>query len=383
MTIQLRGMTWDHPRAYEPLLTASDEFAKSHPGVAIQWEKRSLQAFADHPLADLAARYDLIVIDHPHVGQAARERCLLPLDGAGHDDELTTLARQSLGVSHSSYHWDGRQWALALDAAAQVAAYRPDLLEVYPRTWHDVLTLAKAGRVLWPVKPVDALMSFFTLAANFGKPCAQGDLLIAVDDGRCVLDAMKRLCDLIPRECLAMNPPQTLDRMSTEDTFAYCPLLYGYSNYARPGASGMNESGQCLVRFADIPALGMNGPVGSTIGGTGMAVSAASKHIETAVDFAFFICSADVQRGIYFKSGGQPANAMAWDDPAVNAASSHFFADTRQTLDHAYLRPRHDGYMTFQDRGGDLVHAHLSGHTSADQTIHDLNDAYRASLQNK
>jgi multiple sugar transport system substrate-binding protein len=172
--------------------------------------------------------------------------------------------------------------------------------------------------------------------------------------------------------------------MSTEDAFAYCPLLYGYSNYARPAneaaRSGKNQSGGHLIRFANISALGTNGPVGSTIGGTGMAVSAASKHVEAALAFAFFVCSADVQRGVYFESGGQPGNAVAWDDPAVNAASSNFFADTRQTLEHAYLRPRHDGYMAFQARGGDLVHAHLSGHASAEQTVNELNQAFRESF---
>ena len=49
-----------------------------HPGVTITWEKRSLQAFADRPIDAMAQEYDLMVIDHPHVGEAARERAVLP-----------------------------------------------------------------------------------------------------------------------------------------------------------------------------------------------------------------------------------------------------------------------------------------------------------------
>lgn len=77
--IRLRGMTWDHPRGYDPLVACSALY-KDHNGVEITWEKRSLQDFESFPVEELARRYDLIVIDHPHAGQVAREGCLYPLD---------------------------------------------------------------------------------------------------------------------------------------------------------------------------------------------------------------------------------------------------------------------------------------------------------------
>ena len=58
----------------------------------------------------------------------ARSGHLMPFDGMGRDDDLATLAAQSVGASHPSYEFDGRQWALAIDAATPVAAYRPDLI---------------------------------------------------------------------------------------------------------------------------------------------------------------------------------------------------------------------------------------------------------------
>jgi multiple sugar transport system substrate-binding protein len=48
---------------------------------------------------------------------------------------------QTAGPSFRSYTYGGHQWALAVDAAAQVSAYRPDLLRHPPTTWPDVLTL--------------------------------------------------------------------------------------------------------------------------------------------------------------------------------------------------------------------------------------------------
>src|SRR6185437_3462467 len=100
----LRGMTWDHPRGYDPLVACSAVW-QARTGVHIEWERRSLQDFESFPVAELAERYDLVVIDHPHVGQITRERCLVPLD-AGSD--IALLAKQYVGASLASYLWEGR-----------------------------------------------------------------------------------------------------------------------------------------------------------------------------------------------------------------------------------------------------------------------------------
>ncbi|MFY9511985.1 MAG: carbohydrate ABC transporter substrate-binding protein, partial [Rubrivivax sp.] len=118
---RLRGMTWDHPRGVDPLVACATLW-QQRSGVAIDWERRSLQDFESFPVDELARRYDLIVIDHPHVGQVMRENCLRPFDGAG----LAGIADGSVGASYNSYHWQGRQWALPIDAATQVQAWRPD-----------------------------------------------------------------------------------------------------------------------------------------------------------------------------------------------------------------------------------------------------------------
>src|SRR6185312_8565934 len=111
----LRGMTWDHPRGYDPLIACSALW-HGRTGVRIEWERRSLQDFESYPVAQLAQRYDLIVIDHPHVGQITRERCLLPLDDGS---EFPILEKQYVGASLASYVWEGTLWALPIDAAAQ------------------------------------------------------------------------------------------------------------------------------------------------------------------------------------------------------------------------------------------------------------------------
>jgi hypothetical protein len=75
--IELTGITWNHTRGYLPMVATAQRFSELHPDVSITWHKRSLQQFADAPLSDLATRFDLMVIDHPSIGEAAQHNLLL------------------------------------------------------------------------------------------------------------------------------------------------------------------------------------------------------------------------------------------------------------------------------------------------------------------
>jgi multiple sugar transport system substrate-binding protein len=378
MAIQLRGMTWDHPRGFDPMVATSASFAALHPKVRIEWEKRSLKGFEDHPLDELAREFDLIVIDHPHVGLVSRLGCLAPLDGGGHDAELAGLAGQSVGPSHRSYFYGGHQWGLAIDAATQVASYRPDLISVPPSTWGELIELARAGRVLWPIRPVDALMSLLTLCANRGTPWASDETHEPppADVIETVLDTLAALARLVPKQCLELNPPKTYDLLASADNehYAYCPLGYGYSNYSREGFRPHR------LKFCDIAeSVSGAGPRGSTIGGTGIAVSAYTKHREIAIDYAFYVASADVQQTVYFEAGGQPGNAAAWEADRCNAPTLDFFRDTRRTLEGVYMRSRHEGWLDFQEQGGTIVTRTLAGEIAPPAAARQLREVYQQS----
>src|SRR5579863_8262072 len=114
----LRGMTWNHTRGFLPLVAAAQRFTELNPGIEIAWDRRSLKAFEEYPVERLAEDYDLIVLDHPFVGHAAKHRPLLPLDGVLSAAFMADQAAHSVGPSHASYAFGGRQWALAIDAAA-------------------------------------------------------------------------------------------------------------------------------------------------------------------------------------------------------------------------------------------------------------------------
>lgn len=370
--ITLRGMTWDHPRGHLPLDACSAEW-KLRTEVTVTWDRRSLQDFESYPVEELAQRYDLIIIDHPHVGQICVENCLLPLD----DPRLAALAGASVGASYPSYFWQGRQWAVPVDAASQVQAWSADRASAPAATWEEVMALAREGRVALPLRAPHALMCLFTLVAQAGQPAnVQGRPQLFEAQAACdAVERLRTLVRLVDPICLQQDPIDTFNAMAQPGSRVVCaPLIFGYVNYAWEGFRPVR------LRFADIPTLPGRGPEGAVLGGTGLAISARTRHAREALEFALWAGDATTQAGTYAMAGGQPAHPAAWESAEVNAAAGDFYRATRKTLEGAWVRPRHNGYMPFQDAGSRRLLEGLQKDEPAEDIVAALNAMYQDSL---
>jgi multiple sugar transport system substrate-binding protein len=114
----------------------------------------------------------------------------------------------------------------------------------------------------------------------------------------------------------------------------------------------------------------------STLGGTGLAISLKCQHRELAVEYARYVASATCQRTLYTEVGGQPGHRAAWLDAGTNQLTNHYFRDTLPALDRAYVRPRYDGYLHFQDAAGPVVRQALQGQLKADEACRQLRNLY-------
>lgn len=357
--IELTGITWNHTRGYLPMVATAQRFSELHPEINITWHKRSLQAFADAPLADLAARFDLMVIDHPSIGEAAHLELLLPLDQHLPAAFLEDQRQNSVGRSHASYNIGGHQYALAIDAATPISGYRPDLLAragaEIPRTWSELLALAHRGLVTVPAIPIDSLMNLFMFANALGdEPFRNADEVVGETAGKQALQMLRELVNLSAKGSLERNPIRTWQLLADSDKVAYCPFAYGYSNYSRAGYAAN------LITTGGLISLTPNGPaLRSTLGGAGLAISRTSKYVEQALAYAQFTADRECQSTLYTHAGGQPGHRAAWQSPALNAATNNFFANTLQTLDDAWVRPRFPGFIAFQEAASNLVHHYL------------------------
>lgn len=376
--IRLRGMTWRHDRGLAPMLATAHQFSLEHPDVIIDWEARSLSEFGEAPVEYLAAQYDLVVLDHPWMGPLARSHTFLAFDELLPPDQLQEFAADSAGPSYASYTMDGHQWALATDAAAQVAGYRADLLEreglQVPQTWEQVFEIAKVRRgfVSLPLFPLDALMAFFSICANAADPPFTSDsIIVPRSTGEYALDILSRLCHGSAEKSLSENPIAIWERMSATDETAYCPLAFGYSNYARASYRTHRLS------FGPIPSAG-HGPIGATLGGAGLALSSHCAHRDVALSYALWVASRDCQRTLYVDSGGQPGSRSAWTDEHANTITHGYFQATLPVIEKAWLRPRHAGFAEFQNVAAETLSRFLTAKISASKTLEELDNAWHA-----
>lgn len=342
----MRGLTWDHPRGYAPLdeLTRLDLAGANPYGDVpepIEWERQPLEGFESEPIATLCQKYDVLVIDHPGLGAATD--ALVPMEELFEPEELAGL--RFAGRSYESYHLDGRQWALPLDAATQVAAARPGV--TVPKGWPEVADLARGSRMALCLGGPHTFLMFCALCS--------GDFLDE-EAGERALELMAELLALSDPELSRLNPIGVLDAMTAGDVDC-CPLLYGYASYA--------------LAFSDAPAWPGREP-GSVLGGTGLVVSRRRiGEIRDAVRAHLLrLTSEPVQTGLFPATGGQPAARAAWE-------RAGFYRDTRATMDAAWIRPRFPGYITLQERSSALIRDGLYAKTPAADLFEALREEWR------
>lgn len=373
MSTVLKGMTWDHPRGLASVEASNDLLSEMcHAGV--EWQARSLLAFGDQPISEFFNDVDLMIIDHPHVPDAVAAGAVVAFDDLISAPELELLRSTSVGASHDSYRYRGKQWALAIDTAAQVSAFRPDRVDNAPIFWSDVIESAKSGRLLWAYKPVDAFSTFATLMAQKGAPLTGGGHYVNALVAEEVLDFMVELAAAVPDICAKSNPIDVAELLSTTDDFDYGVCMYGYTNYSRIGFR------KHVIHYDDVPSFdGLAS--GSQLGGAGISISSASKNKEKAAEIAMLLSLPHVQSTTYVAGGGQPGNLVAWKSHFANEITSNFFRNTLRTLERAWVRPRILGWPDVQFQSSQIIHRALVERHSGPETVAAIAATYEKYIQ--
>lgn len=345
----ITGIAWDHRRCWGPL-DASIASYRAQAGEDVRWDRRTLYSFGDGDLADFVRKYDLVIFDHPFVGDVRKHGWLLDLRPLLTSQDMALFERDAVGASWRSYANGGGIWALPIDTAAQTGAWRADLLERHgfavPQTIDDVVVLGEHGAakgiaVAWPSVPTDLMCTLVTVAASMGLDPGHrdGDFLshAQANDALAVLRALARIAHPKSRE---WNPIRCLDHMAANDDVAYVPYLFNYVNYstddqARP------------ITFGAAPAVLDGMPARTILGGAGIGISVSSPNPSAAFAYAMYLCSPAYQSGDYVSFGGQPGSRAAWQSERCNQLTRGFFRNALPVLDRAYLRPTHPGFVPF------------------------------------
>ncbi|HIY66767.1 MAG TPA: extracellular solute-binding protein [Candidatus Agrococcus pullicola] len=384
-----RGLTWDHPRGTNALRAAAKEWQSANGAPLIAWDAQPLEGFESAPIDELAARYDLLVMDHPHLGDAIAANALQPLDDVMPAELLRDVAEHTVGPSADSYVAEGRTWALPLDAATQVAAVRDDLVADIPATWAAVVELSRSAPVAQSLAGPHAFLTLCSLAAAFGGtpaslPPTPNSAALESDEAPLfdrettllALETMRELATNLPSKSEALNPIGLLERMRATDDIGFIPLIFGYVNYSTADQNSRS------IEFRDAPSARTGGEPGSVIGGTGVAVSTRTNVTPELVSHLGQLLSAGTQESFIPAHDGQPSRDSAWESDSVNESTREFYRSTRRTIESSWVRPRFPGYTAFQSKASDLVRtAVLAREWKPARVIDRIEIAYRQALR--
>ena len=300
--------------------------------------------------------------------------------------ELAAWRTASVGASYDSYVLDGRPWALPLDAAAQVAVARPDLMEARPASWEQACQAARAYPTTLCLGGPHALLMFSAIcvaagaaparedaAAGDGEPTRDHGPFVTEAAGTAALAVMSDLLACADRELSQRNPIGVLDAMAASGGPAYCPLVYGYVTYQRPLGG---EPGSSRLAAFDAPAG--PGGIGSVLGGTGLAITRSAIELGAAAALIRTLLSDEVQIGRYAELGGQSSARQAWEHPGADAAGGGFYRATLATVEQAWVRPRFAGYPEFQTAASAVLREGLLAGEPHAGLVRRVNELYAA-----
>lgn len=359
--VRLRGLAWDHPRGIGAARASAEAFNASQGDIVVSWDNRPLWKFAYMPLDEMFSAYDVVLFDHPTVGETfGGAPPMARLDDLYEAAWLADLREHTVGPAYDSYVDQGALWALPVDIAVQVAVVDPELLDeglAAPATWSELVTFAEAlrqrGRAIGlPMNYSDAAVNLYTLGAQLSSRdfyvVGHGFQRDALEGA---LEQLQLLVDCSATETFDKPPVQVVEDMAGGGPLGYIPLQFGYINYSWAGQWPRR------LRFVNPPTFSGE-PGGSALGGVGIGISASTDHPAEAARYCAYVASGECQAGPYFAGGGQPSHVAAWTDPACDEAANRFFSATRDSVDTAVIRPRRadsPAYFEYQTAIGERL----------------------------
>jgi hypothetical protein len=112
--------------------------------------------------------------------------------------------------------------------------------------------------------------------------------------------------------------------------------------------------------IGDIHDIEVRGSSEYALAAVGLYVRCTEGGNRFAIQYLRFVSDLSCQTGMYFENGGRPAARTAFLDVGLNRACSGFFANTLVTVNEAYLGPRYNGCVAFQEQAGNIFHRGLA-----------------------
>ncbi len=325
-----------------------------HPGERVTLVQLPADADDQHAqmVANLQARsglYDVLNMDVIWTPEFASAGWIVPLN-----PKLFPLS-QFLRPAVDTADWDGRLWAVPYTSNAGLLYYRKDILAgahaAPPRTWAQLASLAST---LAPPHHMYGYAGQYKLyeglTVNFAEAVqSAGGGILSGDGKRVILNSPQAREGLgflvrgfsagwIPKAALSWdeNRASAVFESGKLLFMRNWPLAYGLAS--RPG-----NTNQVAGKFSVVPLPGPHGRGSSSLGGGDLAISAFSRHQQTALRFIQYLTSLTSERQILVQGSLPPVWVRLYADRAL-IKRFPYLPVLRQAILSAKPRPKSTDY---------------------------------------
>jgi multiple sugar transport system substrate-binding protein len=292
---------------------------------------------------------DLISMDTIWTPEFAEAGWLRRLTGAEKQDALDNV----LPGPAQSVQWKGGVYAVPLNTNAQLLWYRKDLVKTPPKTWAEMIAMAKRlpakdGIIQEQGNRYEGYVVWFNSLVN----SAGGKVVNA--DGKPALDQTAVKAAQIIRDVATSGRADPALSTNQEDQTKLAfeagkgafmlnwPYVYA-SARADAANSPVTKKVFENLGWARWPAVDPGKPSRVSIGGANMGISNYGKHPALATQAALCMTSRKWQDAEAIAEGLPPVMSASYDDPKVRKA--YPFADLlREQLKDAVPRPETPAY---------------------------------------
>jgi len=367
----------DNSNVVRPII---DKWNKAHPDEKVTFKEQSDNADEQHD--DLVqhfqakdAGYDVVSADVIWTAEFAAKGWLQPFTG-----EYRIDTSKLLPATVASGTYNGKLYAAPMVTDGGLLYYRTDLVATPPATWADLLKDCAIAKQKQIGCYAGQYADYEGLTVNVAEAInSNGGTIVGKDGKTATLDTpeakagLQRLVDAfttgaIPKEALSYQEEQGRQAFESGKLMFLRNWPYVYSLAKTDGSSVVKDS------FAVAPLPGVDGPGASTLGGHNVAVSSYSKHTATAVDFAKFMESDEIQRFFVTRASNAPVVAALYDDAALNKQLP-YLSTLKTSIENAVPRPVSPFYPAISKAVQDNSFAALKGDKSVAAALADAQKA--------
>ncbi|MET7619726.1 ABC transporter substrate-binding protein [Streptomyces sp. NPDC005408] len=290
---------------------------------------------------------DILGLDVTWAAEFAEAKWILPWTGSNRSNATAG----TLAVPLQTATWKGKLYAVPYNTNTQLLWYRSDLVPKPPKTWAEMLAMARAlakqgkphfveiqgaqyeGLTVWFNTLVESaggsILNRTATAPSLGPPAVQAATI------------MRNLARSPAGDPSLSNQMEDQNRLAMESGSAAFELNYPFVYPSmKANKPGLFKS----FRWAPYPAVDPGRPSKPTIGGIDLAIGAYSRHPDLAFEAALCLRNRPNQMTAALEGGLPPTLRSLYSDKTF-VKSYPFSAEVLSALENASTRPQTPAYQ--------------------------------------